>query len=99
MKFNEIAQQILKEKILPFQPGTIEEIVEGYYKLLTALRKLVRQNPEFAYNEDALKSTDVYQELLEVIQSEEFQKLVGCGVETYMYGDIESVLRNILKGN
>jgi hypothetical protein len=68
-------------------------------KLLKALKKFIRQNPEFAYNEDALKSADVYQEFLEVIQSEEFQKLVGCGVDTYMYGDAESVLRDILKGN
>lgn len=98
-KFNNIAKQYLKEKVLPFQPGTIEELVDGYYKLLTALRKLVKQKPEFAYNEDALKSTDIYQELLELIEGEEFQKLVNCGIETYMYGDVNTVLQDVLKGN
>ena len=98
-KFNALAKQYLKEKVLPFQPGTIEELVDGYYKLLKALRGLVKQKPEFAYNEDALKSTDVYQELAELIESQEFQNLVSCGIETYMHGDTNAALQDVLKGN
>jgi hypothetical protein len=99
MKFNELANSVLKEGILPYEPGTIEEMVKGYYKLLTALRSFVKQNPEYAYNEDALKSTDIYQEFDRLVQDELFQKLITCGVESYMYGDMSSILQDVIKGN
>ena len=99
MKFNDIAKQYLKENILPYEPGTIEEMVKGYYKLLSALRSFVKQNPEYVNNEDALKSTDIYQELQRLVQDELFQKLLSCGVESYMYGDMSSILQDVIKGN
>jgi len=99
MKFNDIAKQYLKENILPYEPGTIEEMVKGYYKLLSALRSFVKQNPEYANNEDALKSTDIYLEFERLVQDELFQKLLRCGVESYMYGDMDSILQDVIKGN
>jgi hypothetical protein len=99
MKFNDIAKQYLKENILPYEPGTIEEMVKGYYKLLSALRSFVKQNPEYTNNEDALKSTDIYQEFERLVQDELFQKLLSCGVESYMYGDMSSILQDVIKDN
>lgn len=98
-KFDTLCDSLLNENILPFEPGTIEELVEGYYKLLKALKKLVKQKPEFAYNRDALKSTDIYQEFNKLIESQNFQDLITCGLETYMYGDTNEALKDILKGN
>jgi hypothetical protein len=98
-KFNILAKQYLKEKVLPVMPGTIEELVDGYYKILTALRNFVKQNPDYVNNEDALKGTDIYQELVELTQDELFQKLISCGVDTYMYGDADSALQDVLEGN
>jgi len=98
-KFNSIAKQYLKENILPYEPGSIEEFVRGYYKLLSALRKFVGQNPEYANNEDALRSTDIYLELQSLVQDELFQKLISCGVESYMYGDMDSILQDVIRGN
>ena len=98
-KFNKICETILNEKVLPEMPGTIEDLVNGYYKILSALRNFVKQNPEFVNNESALKGTDLYQELVELTEDDMFQRLIGCGVETYMQGDADSVLKDILKNS
>lgn len=87
----------LNEKVLPELPGTIEDMVDGYYKLISALKEFIKQNPEYANNESALKGTELYRELVELTQDDMFQRLMGCGVETYMYGDANSVLEDLLQ--
>ena len=87
----------LNEKVLVEMPGTIEDLVEGYYKIISALKDFVKQNPDYINNESALKGTELYQELVELTQDDMFQRLVGCGVETYMYGDANSALEDLLQ--
>lgn len=79
--------------------GTIEDFVKAYYAALNGLRMVVKKQPNLKHNEHALMSTQAYEKLKSIIEDEDFQTLISCGVETYMHGDIDQVLQDVIEGN